>query len=68
MYRPRQTVYDLVTRDYYKIEAIRTLRMWGQPRTYLKLKGIVALRPEDCWRELYEISPGPPSKSIVALD
>lgn len=65
IYRPRQTVFDLVTRDYYKIERIKQLKMWGVPRTFIKLDGAPGLRPEDSWRELPEITPAAFKTSLV---
>lgn len=57
IYRKGQTVFDLKTRDYYKIAAIRQLRMWGVPRTFFRLEGAPGTRPEDSWRELPELTP-----------
>lgn len=56
-YRRGQTIYDLITRDYYQIEVIQHLMMWGTERVFIKLEGVRGLRAEDAWRELDEITP-----------
>lgn len=64
-YRKRETVFDLRTRDYYRIDTIKVVRMWGIPRTFVKLDGVPGSRPEDSWRELPEITKAGYSKSLV---
>lgn len=57
MYRPRQTVYDLRTREYYKIETTKEVKLYGAWRTFYKLLHAPGSQPEDAWREAYELSP-----------
>jgi hypothetical protein len=55
VYRRRETVYDIRTSNYYKIEAVRQHYLYGAWRTFYKLARVPGTRPEDSWREQHEL-------------
>jgi hypothetical protein len=55
-YRANETVFDRLTKTYYKIERVRTIRIQGKWRTFYRLKGVIALTPDQAWREANELN------------